>query len=106
MNIWLSSAANHQWNPNQKTPETPWEAEIDKLMQAQAAAQDPDKRKAYFDKVQEIVAEKAPMLFLVNPNALSAVSPNLKNVTPAALRPQIYWNVERLYIGSGVVSQR
>ena len=60
MNIWLSSAANHQWNPNQKTPETPWEAEIDKLMQAQTAAQDPAKRKAYFDKVQQIVADKTP----------------------------------------------
>jgi peptide/nickel transport system substrate-binding protein len=106
MNIWLSSAANHQWNPNQKTPETPWEAEIDKLMQAQAAAQDPNKRKAYFDKVQGIVAEKAPVLFLVNPNALSAVSPNVKNVAPATLRPQIYWNAERLNVGGGLVSHR
>jgi ABC-type transport system substrate-binding protein len=75
-------------------------------MQAQAAAPDSKQRKAYFDKVQEIVAEKAPMLFLVNPNALSAVSANLKNVTPALLRPQIYWNVERLAIGSKLVSQR
>ena len=48
MNIWLSSAANHQWNPNQKTPATPWEAEIDKLMASQIASQDRDKRKALF----------------------------------------------------------
>jgi peptide/nickel transport system substrate-binding protein len=106
MNIWLSSGPNHQWNPSQKTPETIWEAEIDKLMQAQAAAQDMKQRKAAFDKVQEIIAEKAPMLFLVNPNALSAVSTNLKNVTPALLRPQIYWNAERLSIGNKYVSQR
>jgi peptide/nickel transport system substrate-binding protein len=100
MNIWLSSGANHQWNPNEKAPE------IDKLMQSQAAAADMKQRKAYFDKVQEIVAEKVPMLFLVNPNALSAVSANLKNVTPATLRPQIYWNVEHLAIGTKLVSQR
>jgi peptide/nickel transport system substrate-binding protein len=106
MNIWLSSAANHQWNPNQKAPATPWEAEIDKLMQAQASAQDLKQRKAYFDKVQEILAEKAPVLFLVNPNALSAVSPNLRNVTPATLRPQIYWNADRLAIGGALVSHR
>jgi peptide/nickel transport system substrate-binding protein len=106
MNIWLSSGPNHQWNPNQKAPETPWEAEIDKLMQSQAAAPDMKQRKAYFDKVQEIVSEKVPMLFLVNPNALSAVSVNLKNVTPAQLRPQIYWNVERLSIGTRYISQR
>jgi len=106
MNIWLSSGANHQWNPNEKTPETAWEAEVDKLMQAQAASQDLKVRKANFDRVQEIVAEKAPILFLVNPNALSAVSANLKNVTPALLRPQIYWNAERLTIGTKYVSQR
>jgi peptide/nickel transport system substrate-binding protein len=106
MNIWLSSAANHQWNPNQKTPETPWEAEMDKLMQSQAAAQDPKKRKVYFDQVQEIVAEKAPLLFLVNPNVLAAVSPNVKNVAPAPLHPQIFWNAERLSAGGGLVSRR
>jgi ABC-type transport system substrate-binding protein len=75
-------------------------------MRAQAAAQDPQQRKAYFDQVQQIVLEKAPMLFLVNPNALSAVSANLKNVTPAKLRPQIYWNVERLALGGKYLSQR
>ena len=26
MNVWLSSSENHQWNPSQSTPETPWEA--------------------------------------------------------------------------------
>ncbi|HLK22639.1 MAG TPA: ABC transporter substrate-binding protein [Bryobacteraceae bacterium] len=106
MNIWLSSGPNHQWNPEQKTPATPWEAEIDKLMQAQAGAADQKQRKAAFDKVQEIVSEKAPMLFLVNPDALSAVSTSLKNVTPAHLRPQIYWNVERLSMGTKYLSQR
>ena len=38
MNVWLSSSENHQWNPQQKTPETPWEAEIDRLMRAQASS--------------------------------------------------------------------
>lgn len=106
MNIWLSSAANHQWNPNQKAPETPWEAEIDKLMQAQTATPDPNKRKAYFDRVQQIVWQEAPMLFLVNPDALAAVSAKVKNVTPARLRPQIYWNAERLSVTGQYVSQR
>jgi len=106
MNIWVSSAANHQWNPNEKTPATAWEAEIDKLMEAQAGSQDRAKRKIYFDQVQKIAADKVPILFLVNPNALSAVSPNVKNVAPAALRPQIYWNVERLQVGAPLVSER
>ena len=106
MNIWMSSAANHQWNPNEKAPETSWEAEVDKLMQAQNASQDPGKRKAYFSRVQQIVADEVPIIFLVNPNALSAVSPNVKNVAPAVLTPQIYWNADRLQLGNSLVSKR
>jgi peptide/nickel transport system substrate-binding protein len=106
MNVWTSSAANHQWNPSEKKPATAWEAEVDKLMQAQNASQDPGKRKAYFDKVQQIVADQVPMVFLVNPNALSAVAPDVKNVTPAVLSPQMYWNVDRLQVSGSLVSQR
>jgi peptide/nickel transport system substrate-binding protein len=105
-NIWLSSADNHQWNPNQKTPETAWESRIDALMRAQAGALDNRKRKQLFDQVQQIISDEAPMLFLVNPNALSAVSANLKNVSPALLRPQVFWNAERLDISGALVSQR
>lgn len=97
INIWPSSASNHQWNPSQKTPSTPWEAEVDKLMLAQHAAADLKKRKASFDRVQEIVSEQAPFLFLVYPNALAAISPRVHNVTPALVFPQLYWNADRLY---------
>lgn len=98
MNIWLSSAANHQWNPTQKNPGTAWEAEIDRLMHAQNTALDNGKRKAAFDRVQEIISEQAPFLYLVYPNSLFAVSSRIKNAAPASLRPQLYWNAERLYI--------
>jgi peptide/nickel transport system substrate-binding protein len=106
MNVWRSSAANHQWNPSEKAPETAWESEIDKLMLAQNASQDPNQRKVYFDQVQRIVVEQAPMLFLVNPNSLSAVAPNVKNAAPAVLDPQTYWNAERLQVGGTLVSRR
>jgi len=98
MNVWLSSSSNHQWNPNQKSPATPWEAEIDRLMQAQASNVDPKKRKASFDRVQEIVWEQAPFLYLVNRNSPSAVSSSLRNVAVSVLRPQAFWNVEKLYL--------
>jgi peptide/nickel transport system substrate-binding protein len=96
MNVWLSSSENHQWNPSEKSPETPWEAEIDNLMRAQASAADPKKRKESFDRVQEIAVEQAPFIYLVNRNALSAVSANVQNASPVILVPQTYWNVERL----------
>ena len=96
MNVWLSSADLHQWNPSQKTPETSWEAEIDKYMRAQESTLDRNQRKADFDKVQEIVADEQPMLYLVDKNALIAISPRVQNVDPVVLTPQTYWNIEYL----------
>src|SRR5215469_5385885 len=98
MNVWLSSAENHQWNPQQKTAETGWEAEIDRLMRAQASGVDPKKRKESFDRVQEIVAEQMPFIFLVNRNALSAVSSRVQGASPVVLHPQTFWNVERMMV--------
>jgi len=101
MNVWLSSAANHQWNPNQATPETSWEAEIDRLMRQQAAALDERRRKSLFDRVQRIVWEEEPFLYLVNRSGLVAVSPQLRGAEPAVLHPQVLWNVERLWLAPG-----
>jgi peptide/nickel transport system substrate-binding protein len=106
MNVWLSSAENHQWNPSQKTPATAWEAEIDTLMHSQASTFDAKKRKQAIDRVQEIVWQQEPFIYLVNKNALSAVSPNLHNAHPVALRPQVYWNIDELTLGSEVARNR
>ena len=96
MNVWLSSSDEHQWNPKQATPATPWEAEIDRLMRAQAASMGDKTRKRYFDQVQQIVADQAPFIYLVNKDSMVGVSPLLQGVSPVALRPQTYWNIERI----------
>ena len=98
MNVWLSSSENHQWNPQEKAPETAWEAEIDQLMRAQASSADPKKRKESFDRVQQIVVEQAPFIYLVNRNALSAVATTVHGASPVILSPQTIWNVEQLSV--------
>ncbi|PYT96944.1 MAG: hypothetical protein DMG38_21665 [Acidobacteria bacterium] len=100
MSVWLSSSSNHQWNPEQKSPATSWEAEIDRLMQAQASTNDQNQRKRYFDQVQKIVWEQQPFIYLVNKNALVVISPALANTSPVVLRPQTFWNVETLYFSN------
>jgi peptide/nickel transport system substrate-binding protein len=100
MNVWLSSSENHQWNPQQKAPETAWEAEIDRLMRAQASSSDARKRKEAFDRVQEIVVEQEPFIFLINKNALSAVSTVVHGAAPVILSPQTFWNAERLTVAA------
>ncbi len=98
MNVWLSASENHQWNPQQKTPETLWEAEIDQLMRTQASSSDAKKRKEAFDRVQEIVVEQEPFIFLINKNALSAVSTSVHGAAPVILSPQTFWNAETLTV--------
>lgn len=106
MNVWVSSAENHQWNPSQKTPATAWEAEIDRLMRAQASTLDDHKRKQYFDQVQEIAWEQEPFIYLVTKNALSAVSTSVANAHPVVLRPQVFWNVDELKLAAEIAEKR
>lgn len=101
MNVWLSSASNHQWNPNQKQPATDWEARIDQLMTQQASAPDQKNRKKLFDEVQLIAQDQQPFIYLVHPDVLTASSKRLQNVTPALVRPQLYWNVEKQVLQNG-----
>lgn len=98
MNIWLSSSPNHQWNPSEKTPATAWEAEIDKEMNLQAITRSDAVRKAAVDRVQQIVADEEPFIYLVYPNVLVAVSPRIEGVQPAVLEPELWWNAEDLHL--------
>ena len=98
MNIWLSSSPNHQWNPSEKTPATPWEAEVDHLMNRQAASAVDAERKKDIDRVQQIVADQEPFIYLVYPNALVAMSTKLQGVQPAVLEPRLSWNVGQLHM--------
>jgi peptide/nickel transport system substrate-binding protein len=99
MNLWLSSSPNHQWSPSEKSPATPWEAEIDRLMNLQAGSSSEAERKRDMDRVQQIVADQQPFIYLVYPNVLYAASPRLEGLQPAVLAPRLVWNVEDLRLG-------
>lgn len=105
MNVWLSSGPNHQFNPGQKSPATPWEAEIDALMHKQASELDRMRRKAWFDRVQEIASDEQPFIYLVNPHSLSAIARSLRNTAPTPLPPQLVWNAEYLSFATEVAQK-
>ena len=96
MNMWLSSSPNHQWNPSEATPSTEWEEEIDKQMHLQASSASPRIRKAAVDRVQQIVADQQPFVYLVYPNALQAISPQLHGVQPSILSPGPVCKIESI----------
>ncbi|HEU5020692.1 MAG TPA: ABC transporter substrate-binding protein [Bryobacteraceae bacterium] len=96
MNLWLSSGDHHAWYLSEKTPATPWEARIDELERIQATSGSREVRKKAFDEVQKIAVEEEPIIYLVNPDALCAIAPNLKGAQPSVAPPSVWWNVEWL----------
>jgi len=101
MNVWLSSGGMHLWNPEQTHPATSWEAEIDRLMGLQLTVTGGVQRKKLYDRVQEILAENQPMIFLASPDILVGAKNTIGNFHPAVLEPYVLWNVEQLYQRSG-----
>jgi len=101
MNVWLSSGGMHLWNPSQAHPGTPWETEMDRLMVAQLTETNNERRKRLYDRVQEILAENQPMIFLASPDILVGAKNTIGNFHPAVLEPYVLWNVEQLYLRNG-----
>jgi peptide/nickel transport system substrate-binding protein len=101
LNVWLSSGGQHLWNPSQVHPATPWEAEIDKLMEQQLATPSYAQRKKLYDRVQEILFENQPMIFLASPDILAGAKNGIGNVHPAVLEPYLLWNAEQLFWRTG-----
>ncbi len=97
LNVWLSSGGTHLWNPAQAHPSTSWETEIDRLMEQQLSTTGYDQRKKLYDRVQEILAENQPMIFLASPDILVGAKNSIANLHPAVLEPYVLWNVEQLY---------
>jgi peptide/nickel transport system substrate-binding protein len=98
MNVWMSNGDTHLWHPNQTQPATPWEAEVDRLMQQQLITMDYAKRKRLYDRVQEIVANNLPVICLASPNILVGASDRVGNFRPAIMDPYTLWNVDQLYV--------
>lgn len=98
---WLSSGSTHMWNPQQKTPATEWERQLDALFLKQAASLDPQERKKLFNEMQRIFAENLPMLYFAAPRVYVATSRRVTHMTPAVLRPQVLWNADIIAVAPG-----
>jgi peptide/nickel transport system substrate-binding protein len=96
INVWLSDGSMHVWNLSGR-PSAPWEEEIDRLMRLQMVALDPAARRSLYDRLQEVIARQAPLIFLVSPSILVGASKRLGNFSPSILRPHALWNADSLY---------
>jgi peptide/nickel transport system substrate-binding protein len=97
LDFWLSSGDAHVWNPVQRTPATPWERQIDELMQQQVAAPAADRPRIFAD-VQRILGEQLPAIWVVAPKVSIAMSRRVGGATPALFDPKVLWNADSLYV--------
>jgi peptide/nickel transport system substrate-binding protein len=97
VNVWLSTGSTHLWHLHENHPATPWEFEIDRLMQEQVTSTQFKQRKQFFDRFQVLVSENLPIICVATPNILVGAKANLGNFRPAILEPYTLWNVEELF---------
>ena len=101
-NILKSSGPLHAWNILQPAPETPAEAVIDSLLAVNVAATDMATRKSTWSEMQEIINRECFMVWLPTPRLKVPIRNRFGNVQPTALPPQVFWNVDRIFVkGAG-----
>jgi peptide/nickel transport system substrate-binding protein len=98
MGLWRSAGEMHLWDMGEKGPATPWEAELDKLMESQMTTTDYATRKKLYDRVQELVAQNLPLVFLLSPDILVGAQSTVGNFRPGILDPYALWNIDEQFL--------
>jgi peptide/nickel transport system substrate-binding protein len=106
MTIWLSSAENHAWNPQQKSPETAWEAEIDRLMRGASLHRRPEEAQRKFrSRAGNRRRTGAVYLSGQSERAVRRLERGGRR-EPGILHPQTFWNAERLTLNATTRASR
>ncbi len=80
-NVWQSSGNFHLWHPNQTSPVTPWEAEVDALYNQGRFAKTPEDAKNSWDRYQHLILEQVPLIYLPYPYSFAAYKNRFGNIT-------------------------
>ncbi|MBV9081070.1 MAG: ABC transporter substrate-binding protein [Acidobacteriaceae bacterium] len=96
INVLRSNGSAHVWRLRSHV-EDAWQQEVDRLMEAQLSAVTYAERRRMFDRVQELIAENMPVIFLISPNILVGAKEEIGNFKPAILRNYTLWNADELF---------
>jgi peptide/nickel transport system substrate-binding protein len=81
-NFLQSSGNLHLWNPMEQKPATPWEAEIDRLLNEGTTVMDPGQRAPYYWRIQQILHDELPIIQTVRRIDYIAYRNTLENYDP------------------------
>ncbi len=93
----LSSGKSHNWNPNQTTPQTDWEKQMDALVFKNQSTLDLNERIKYWHQILEIWGEELPEIMITARRVNLAIRNHIGNTKPVAIRTYFDWNVDELY---------
>lgn len=96
-NVWLTTGRMHNWNPEQKTPATPWEAKVDELYHSLTRTFDLAEQNKIHDEMQVIWTENQPTIYLTCMKLQVGARNGLGNLKPTPLDPHLSHNVAELY---------
>ena len=104
-NVWFTDGNLHMFNQKPAPGQQPiegrtvadWEKEIDRLFIQGAREVDEEKRKAIYVEIQQLVSNKVPFIYLVNPKSFGAVRNSIEGVEYSALGGA-FWNLDELKI--------
>lgn len=104
-NVWSPNGRLHVFNQSPGAGQQPiegrqvadWEAEIGRLYVKGGQELDDDKRKEIYAEAQKLAQAYIPLIFLVNPLSLSAVSNQIQGVQYSALGGAL-WNIHELQL--------
>jgi len=91
-NFLRSNGNLHFWNPSQPTPATPWEAEIDSLLDQGSRELDVQKRRTFYWRIQQILHDQLPIILTVRQTQFVAYKQLLRNYEPTVwglYRPEL-----------------
>ena len=88
-NLLRSRGNLHFWHPNQSSPASEWEAEIDRLLEAGSRELDPEARRQSYWRIQELLHEELPMIPTIYGTRFTAHTEVLENFYPTV------WGVYR-----------
>jgi peptide/nickel transport system substrate-binding protein len=94
----LPTGAMYGAFPNQKTPGSAWEKQLQSLLLENARETDMTKRRASFAAAMKIWSEQLPEIDLVAPRSFAAAKKRFGNFKPSPLANYTYWNVDELYV--------
>jgi peptide/nickel transport system substrate-binding protein len=81
-NFLRSSGNLHLWNPAEPKPATPWEAEIDHLLDQGTMVMEPGQRAPYYWRIQQILHDQLPIIETVLQTRYVAYRDTLENYYP------------------------